>query len=71
MRLVKLPTIRSKHLDTMVHSLLSAVHALAQGYDVALFFNVGTQRGDVDPAPGRPAGAMAHPRATSPTGRKP
>ena len=42
MRLVKLPTIRSKHLDTMAHSLLSAVHALAQGYDVALFFNVGT-----------------------------
>ena len=42
MRLVKLPTIRSKHLDTMVHSLLSAIHALAQGYDVALFFNVGT-----------------------------
>jgi glycosyltransferase involved in cell wall biosynthesis len=41
MRLVKLPTIRSKHLDTMAHSLLSAVHALFQGYDVVLFFNVG------------------------------
>jgi glycosyltransferase involved in cell wall biosynthesis len=41
MRLVKLPTIRSKHLDTITHSLLSAVHALSQGYDIALFFNVG------------------------------
>jgi glycosyltransferase involved in cell wall biosynthesis len=42
MRLVKLPTIRSKHLDTITHSLLSALHALGQGYDIALFFNVGT-----------------------------
>ena len=42
MRLIKLPTIRSKHLDTITHSLLSAVHALTQGYDVSLFFNVGT-----------------------------
>ena len=41
MRLVKLPTIRSKHLDTITHSLLSAVHALFQKYDIALFFNVG------------------------------
>jgi glycosyltransferase involved in cell wall biosynthesis len=41
MRLVKLPTIRSKHLDTLAHTLLSSVHALAQHYDVALYFNVG------------------------------
>jgi glycosyltransferase involved in cell wall biosynthesis len=41
MRLVKLPTIRSKHTDTVVHTLLSALHALTQRYDVALFFNVG------------------------------
>jgi glycosyltransferase involved in cell wall biosynthesis len=41
MRLVKLPTIRSKHLDTIAHAALSAVHALGQRYDVALFFNVG------------------------------
>lgn len=41
MRLVKLPTIRSKHLDTITHSLLSSLHALGQGYDVALYFNVG------------------------------
>jgi glycosyltransferase involved in cell wall biosynthesis len=42
MRLVKLPTIRSKHFDTIVHTLLSSVHALAGRYDVALYFNVGT-----------------------------
>ncbi len=41
MRLVKLPTIRSKHLDTITHGLLSAFHALSQRYDIALFFNVG------------------------------
>jgi len=41
MRLVKLPTIRSKHLDTITHSLLSAAHALSQRYDITLFFNVG------------------------------
>jgi glycosyltransferase involved in cell wall biosynthesis len=41
MRLVKLPTIRSKHLDTIVHTLLSSLHALRQRYDVALYFNVG------------------------------
>ena len=41
MRLVKLPTIRSKHLDTIVHTLLSSLHALRHRYDVALYFNVG------------------------------
>jgi glycosyltransferase involved in cell wall biosynthesis len=41
MRLIKLPTIRSKHLDTITHSLLSAVHAVSQAYDISLFFNVG------------------------------
>ena len=41
MRLVKLPTIRSKHLDTIVHTFLSSLHALARRYDVALYFNVG------------------------------
>ena len=41
MRLVKLPTIRSKHLDTIVHTLLSSLHALLRRYDVALYFNVG------------------------------
>jgi glycosyltransferase involved in cell wall biosynthesis len=37
MRLVKLPTIANKYLDTIVHSFLSSLHALAQGYDVALY----------------------------------
>lgn len=42
MRLVKLPTIRRKHLDTIIHTLLSALDAARRGYDIALFFNVGT-----------------------------
>ena len=41
MRLVKLPTIRSKHLDTIAHTLLSSLHALGRRYDIALYFNVG------------------------------
>ena len=41
MRLVKLPTIRQKHLDTIAHSFLSSIHALFMGYDIALYFNVG------------------------------
>jgi glycosyltransferase involved in cell wall biosynthesis len=38
MRLVKLPTIRNKYFDTLVHSAVSSAHALAQRYDVALYF---------------------------------
>ena len=34
MRLVKLPTIRSKHFDTIAHGLLSSLHALGRRYDV-------------------------------------
>jgi glycosyltransferase involved in cell wall biosynthesis len=41
MRLVKLPTIANKYLDTIVHSLISSVHALAARYDVALYFIAG------------------------------
>ncbi len=41
MRLVKLPTIANKYLDTMVHSFLSSCHALIQGYDVCLYFIAG------------------------------
>jgi glycosyltransferase involved in cell wall biosynthesis len=41
MRLVKLPTVRGKHLDTMAHTLLSSFHALAMRHDIALYFNVG------------------------------
>jgi len=41
MRLVKLPTIANKYLDTMVHSLISSLHALSQGYAVGLYFIAG------------------------------
>ena len=38
-RLTVLPTVRSKHLDTPVHTLLSALHGGGQGYDAALVVN--------------------------------
>jgi glycosyltransferase involved in cell wall biosynthesis len=41
MRLVKLPAIPNKYLDTMVHSFLSSLHALTQRYDIALYFIAG------------------------------
>ena len=41
MRLVKLPTIRNKFLDTLVHSFLSSLHALTQDYTVGLYFIAG------------------------------
>lgn len=41
MRLVKLPTVANKYLDTIVHSFLSSVHALTQRYDIALYFIAG------------------------------
>lgn len=37
--LVVLPTIRSKHLDTPVHTLLSCLHLVARGTDAAIFCN--------------------------------
>jgi len=41
MRLVKLPTITNKYLDTIVHSFLSSLHAIPQKYDIALYFIAG------------------------------
>jgi glycosyltransferase involved in cell wall biosynthesis len=41
MRLIKLPTIPNKYLDTIVHTLVSSLHALTQRYDVALYFIAG------------------------------
>ncbi len=38
-QLVVLPTIRTKHLDTAVHTLLSCLHLLVRGADVAIFCN--------------------------------
>ena len=33
-RLVKLPTIKNKYLDTLFHSFLSSLHALLGGYAI-------------------------------------
>ena len=41
MRLVRLPTLRSKHLETVVHTLLSTVHALTQHYDLVHYHALG------------------------------
>lgn len=38
-RLVILPTIHTKHLDTPVHTLLACMHAATSGYDVVLACN--------------------------------
>ncbi len=38
-RVVVLPTIRTKFLDTVVHSFLSAGHGLGRGYDAVLMCN--------------------------------
>ncbi len=40
-RLVKLPTIQNKYLDTVFHTSLAAAHAALHGYDAALVFGVG------------------------------
>jgi len=37
--LVVLPTVRTKYLDTPVHTLLSCFHAMGGGYDAALVVN--------------------------------
>jgi len=41
MRLVRLPTMRSKHLETVIHTLLSTAHALTQRYDVVHYHALG------------------------------
>ncbi|MFI5179853.1 MAG: glycosyltransferase [Thermoanaerobaculia bacterium] len=38
-RVVHLPTLRYKYLDTVVHGVLSALHASAEGYDAVLVCN--------------------------------
>ena len=38
-RLVYLPTIRHKYLDTLAHTALSTLHAVTQGFDVILCCN--------------------------------
>jgi len=41
MRLLRLPTVSSKRLDAIVHSALSTVHALGQGFDIVNFHALG------------------------------
>lgn len=41
MRLVRLPTFRSKHLETLLHTALSTAHALTQRYDVVHYHTLG------------------------------
>ena len=41
MRLVRFPTIRSKHLETLLHTLLSTAHATTQGFDVVHYHALG------------------------------
>jgi len=40
-RIVTLPSIRSKHLDTLTHSLLSLLHAVFAGHDIFYLVIVG------------------------------
>jgi glycosyltransferase involved in cell wall biosynthesis len=41
MRLVRLPTFRSKHLETVIHTFLSTIHALTQHYDLVHYHALG------------------------------
>jgi glycosyltransferase involved in cell wall biosynthesis len=40
-RLIHIPTIRGKHLDASVHSLLCSVHALFKKYDIIHYHGIG------------------------------
>ena len=41
MKLVKIPTIKNKYLDSMVHTLISCLHAAPRRYDVIFMMIVG------------------------------
>jgi len=41
MRLVRLPTIRSKHLETVLHTLLSTIHVMFRGCDIVHYHALG------------------------------
>ncbi|MGZ6404372.1 MAG: glycosyltransferase family 4 protein, partial [Bdellovibrionota bacterium] len=41
MRLVRLPTLRTKHLDTFVHTFLSTLHAMFGNYEVIHYQTLG------------------------------
>jgi glycosyltransferase involved in cell wall biosynthesis len=42
MRLFRLPTIRSKHLETVVHTFLSSLDAMFRDYDVVHYHSIGS-----------------------------
>jgi glycosyltransferase involved in cell wall biosynthesis len=41
MKLVRLPTVRAKHLETVIHTSLSTLHALTRGYDLVHYHALG------------------------------
>ncbi len=41
MRLVRLPTLRTKHLETLLHTILSTLHAVTQRYDLVHYHALG------------------------------
>ncbi len=41
MRVVRLPTLRSKHLETVLHTLLSTAHAMVSNYDIVHYHCLG------------------------------
>lgn len=41
MKVVRLPTVRSKHLETVVHTALSTAHAITQNYDAVHYHALG------------------------------
>ena len=41
MRIVRLPTLRTKHLETLVHTALSTVHAIFCDYDIVHYHALG------------------------------
>lgn len=41
MRLITLPTVKNKYLDTLAHTFVGSLHALFQPYDICLYFIAG------------------------------
>ena len=41
MKLVRLPTLRSKHLETVTHTTLSTIHAVTRRYDIVHYHALG------------------------------
>jgi len=41
MRILRLPTLRTKHLETVLHTLLSSLHAMVSNYDVVHYHCLG------------------------------